>query len=1067
MALNIVWTREEDLTNACVLDALRGPLAQSGAVTLLTPTFDEALGAQRVLSGEPGLCLGVTTTTPAGWVRDRWEVWGDGRALADDVALFVLARDVVLASSEADRGPLLLSEGLVHLLSQLVDTALPWLPLNVDGSANVAACQAAGLSHAETLLMGLAGKLGAELAARGYVSRSEASLLLPHSLRDAGAQVPDVVVAGFSSMGRRDRELLVALGDLCDVCVVIHDAGGAAAAQARHLAAQLGCDTDTEPLPAKPKEGRAPALEALRQALFSGRVRNTGEVPVELLHATGPVAEAELIAQRVSQLVAEADAHDSVVPVVLAVPDCTRARRELVPKLAARGLRVRSQESQAMRDAPTAQAFFSFARTVASLADLADEWPGPREGLEGPVPQLGDMSWWPPRELVDFLLNEISHVSASKAWRLDALWRGNRLLTPQQVLDMLQSERDTSAPVARATAELLRGRIGSAASKLLAPFVEKNMAADLASIGGEAPATLTSVLRIAGTLRSLGVSADPANPDAIPLGALVRLCEWVMAGTSTMSRTQAGVGRPQVLLLSVRQAQSLPACSAHALVVAGCTAQEQPIQAEPKLLDALLECVGVESAPDPLAAARASFASLVGVARDRLVFERALSDADGKQSYPSVMLTELLAAYGVEPGEDPAAQGICVRTRPETDLCANRMPKGMRPLPCAHDNPSPAGRLTTSSRELVFVPQNGMEHLAGGKPVLSASQIETYLDCPLKWFSLRRLRLGTVDAGHSGMEMGTFAHRVLEKTHSALLVHALGADAAIEQEGDASLAMSEEWVRALGEEHLCEHVEGSRVTYGNLAYARSVLAREFDLHSEHMYLAKSPRVLQQLLVPHDSFERAQEQALKDDLLSSLEFQARILTGFEPRLFEWSFGRGEDPVEYAGAYITGTVDRIDVSPHGTAVIIDYKHKSPTGFRAEYDALQDGVLEGVRLPNRVQSLIYAQVVRRAFEGRLRLVGTVYLSTKSPHTLAGAADENVADLVFGNLHASRRERVCVPSAEDGSSGMGALLDQTEELIAEQVSQMMAGNVEARPRDRRSCDFCPVMQCERRVMQ
>ncbi len=1064
MAITVAWTHEEDLVGAEVANALCEALAENGAATLLVPTFGQVLDAQRALASKSGLSMGIATTTPSGWLRDRWEVWGDGRSLADDVALFVLARNVVLRASDEDRGPLTLSEGLVHLLSQLVSVALPWLPLHTDGAPDVEACRRAGLTGTETLIMGLVGKLAAELAAHGYVSKAEASLLLPQALREAGADVAPVVIAGFSAMERRDRELLAALGELCDVRVVVHDPGGVAASEARWFAEQLGCaqkepsalprgDEGLSPEP----NGRAPALEDLRRVLFEGRVHTKGKPPVELLHATGPVAEAELVAECVAQLVAAYDAHDQVVPVVLAVPDFVRAERELVPKLTARGLCVRFEGRRASHDVPSTQAFFGFARTVASLAELSLKWPEPRKGLEGPVPQLGDMSWWPPRELVDFLLSEIAHVPASKAWRLDALWRGNRLLTPRQVLDTLQSERDTSAPVARATAELLRGRIGSAASKLLAPFVEKSAAPNLASIGGDAPATLIGVLRVADTLRKLGVSADPAAPGVCSLSELVRLCEWAMAGASMVTRAQTGVGEAQVLLLELRQASSLPPCSAHTLVVAGCTAAEQPIEAEPKLIDALLECVGAEPPVDPLAAARSSFASLVSVARDRLVFERALNDADGKEAYPCVMLTELLSAYGVEPGDVPADYGIEVHTRPETDLCANRMPDGAGPEPIARNNPAPAGRLTVSSRDLVFVPQNGKDHLPGGKPLLSASQIETYLDCPLKWFSLRRLRLGTVDAGHTGMEMGSFAHRVLEKTHGRLLARALGEDDAFD----------EDRIRAMGEAHLFEHVEGSRVCDQNLGDARSVLEHEFDLHSEHMYLVKNPRTSVQLLVPHNSFERAQEQALKEDLRSSLEYQTRILLGFEPRLFEWSFGRGEEPVEYAGAYITGTVDRIDVSAHGTAVIIDYKHKSPNGFAAEYDALQDGVLDGARLPNRVQSLIYAQVVRRAFQDRLRLVGTVYLSTKSPHALAGAADENVADLVFGNLRSSRVERVCVPAAEDGTSGMGALLDQTEALIAEKVAQMMAGNVEAQPRDRRSCDYCPVMQCERRVMR
>ena len=420
------------------------------------------------------------------------------------------------------------------------------------------------------------------------------------------------------------------------------------------------------------------------------------------------------------------------------------------------------------------------------------------------------------------------------------------------------------------------------------------------------------------------------------------------------------------------------------------------------------------------------------------------------------MLSELLAACGISASASFEQISLPKESRPETSLGANLSPLGVGPLSAVASDPAPAGLLTDASRGQVFVPQEGSEVLPGGKPVLSASQIETYLECPYKWFSLRRLRLGTVDAGHGGMEMGTFAHRVLEVTHRELLARALEA----------------QWPGIPRDELLARievdpavHVAGSRIDEATLEAARAALDLEFDLHQQHMYMVKRPRQAQQLLVAHDSSDRAQEDQLRQDLLSSLAYQTGILQGFEPRLFEWSFGRGGQLVPYADAYITGTVDRIDVSPHGTAVIIDYKHNSPNGFAAEYDALQEGVLEGDSLPNRVQSLVYAQVVRRAFEGRLRLVGSVYLSTKSPHALAGVADANVADMVFGSVSSKRYERVAVPRGADGGSGMDALLDRTEELVAEQVRQMMAGNVEARPRDAHSCDFCPVMQCERRV--
>ena len=869
--------------------------------------------------------------------------------------------------------------------------------------------------------------------------------------------MPHVVVAGFASMRRADRELVRALSELTEVTLVANVCDGPASMQVDRLLSWFGGTPTMEGCPAGAEVVRAPQLSRLLDALFSDdQLTLPSDGAIELLLPAGPVAEAQSVARRVERLVAR----DGAKSIVVAVPDVARARRELLPKLSARRIPVRMGWSTALLDCPSAQAFFAFAHTVAELAELDATWPEPIEGLEGPVAQLGDMSWWPPRHLTDFLLSDIAHVDAPQAWWTDASWRGNRLLTPARVLAMLQSERDTSPAVARATAELLRGRIGTAASKLLLPYVEALGQPDggLDEHADEARAVLQAILQLAGSLRELGVTADPSVEGSVTLAQLVEIAEWAADGMSVMTRmqTEGLEGLPLVTVTTVGSAARLAPGSVDALVVMGLTTAEQGIGAGDDLLQALLELLGVEPEADPMAEARASFKALVSVPRRHLVLERVTHDADSKETYPSVMLSELLAACGIPASADFEEVTLPKESQPETRLGANLSLTGVGPASAVACDPAPAGLLTEASRGQVFVPQEGSEMLPGGKPVLSASQIETYLECPYKWFSLRRLRLGTVDAGHGGMEMGTFAHRVLEVTHRELLARALEAQMP---------GVPRERLLAQIEADPAVHVPGSRVDEASLEAARAALDLEFDLHQQHMYMVRRPRLAQQLLVAHDSSDRAQEDQLRQDLLSSLAYQTGILQGFEPRLFEWSFGRGGQLVPYAGAYFTGTVDRIDVSPHGTAVIVDYKHKSPNGFAAEYDALQEGVLEGERLPNRVQSLVYAQVVRRAFEGRLRLVGSVYLSTKSPHALAGVADANVADLVFGHISSKRLERVAVPGGSDSDDGMQALLDRTEELVAEQVKQMMAGNVEAHPRDAHSCDFCPVMQCERRV--
>ena len=1069
MALTIVRTHNERLINSAVKQTLRRALDSSGSAVLLVPSFSQAAEAQRALATVDGLTLGITTTTPSAWVRSQWELWGDGRSLANGAVLSILAYEAIRGAAPDERGPLAPLPGTVEVLAKLVGRSLPWLPFRSPG-LDEEACAQAGLADAETRLVRLAASVAGMLQEHGYVSASEASALLPNTLLQAHVLPPHIVVAGFSWLERTERELVCALARITDVSFFAHLPEGPAAKQVTHLIELLNDGVD-EVRHVVDAANDAPLhandLQELLDVLFSeNTLPTTRNTPIELLLPAGPVAEAELIASRIATLAAESTSTEN--PIVVVVPDVARAWRELAPKLEARGVAAQLMWTQPMTENFHAQAFISFVSKVAQLSELAASWPEPIQGLEGPVPQLGDMKWWPPRELIDFLFEDMAHMEPRNVWKLDGLWRGNRLLTPERVLEMLKSEKLTSPPVARATLEILRGRLGSAAAKLLAPYVSTvntgNAAAD------ESRAVLQAMLQLTRTLRELGVSYDPHHPEERPLSEVCSLLAWAAGGKQIVSRLGVGASQSdsRVLITTADQAAQLPVGSAHSLVVCGLTSVEQPLEGKEDVLHAMLELLGVEPKADSLAKARTEFRKLLGIAREQLVLERALADAEGAPTYPSVMLSELLGAYGVSASTPPAKLPFAHESRSERDLLQNLNYDGNASQRVATVTPAPAGKLTSASRNLVFVPQAGKEALPNGLPVLSASQIETYLDCPYKWFSLRRLRLGSLDAGHTGLEMGSFAHRVLEVTHTELLARALeqeqralGTQPPVQDEANREALLAELAANP------CRHIPGSRIDATTLEAAKAALELEFDLHREHMYLERNPRASQQLLVAHDSAERAQEQQLREDLLSSLKYQTGILEGFEPRFFEWDFGRHGELVPYAGAYITGTADRIDVSQHGTAVIIDYKHKSPNGFAAEYDALQDGVLDGAKLPTRVQSLIYGQVVRRAFEGNLRIVGSVYLSTKAPHALAGVADANVADLVFGPKSSRRLPYRSVPSNESGEPGMNDLLDRTEELIAEQVQQMLAGNVEARPRDRRSCDFCPVMQCERRVAQ
>lgn len=1092
MPLHILNAPSDASLEAVARSFLAPALAKAGSAVLLCPSFQEALDAQRSLAETGSLAMGVAVTTPSAWAQERWEVWGDGRRLVDAVTRQVVCATVV--EEAATRGEVASTPGTARLLADLVRQGAPWL-------AEAAGAPCDGVTDAERAVAALAAPYVERLSELGMVEECDATARLAGIFARSGVSVAPLALVGFSSLTRAQRDLVRSLARAGEVCLVLPADAGPAAAPALALAGELSRgleDVATREVPAATPAPRSAELNDLLGQLFcpdQGRhVAPTGAFGVLL--PAGPAAEPELVCREVARL-----AGSGASDVVVAAPDAAAAWRTLSGRLATRGASVRCQLSVPVSSLPAGRAVMAYLRGVSRLAVLAEGWPAPE-----PVPgrgsdvrvTVGDMSWWPPRDLSDFLLSEVSHVPAARARALDRDWRANRLLTPQAVLDQLSSEKEVGASCAQATRELLRGRIGSAASKLLAPYVAA--LADGAAAAGEpqsaveARAVLTAVLSVAKSLKEAGLTADPQADARVGLDVLVEHACNVLGHAPVALRLAHEVqgASCRVLVASTAVACHLAPGSADALVLMGQTSTESAVSPADGPFQAILSAYGIEEPPDPMARARAGFAALARVPRTRLTLVRRLFGADAKECYPSVMMGECLACYGLDASAG-ASDLACVlgekdvRGRSETLVGANLSASGERPATEASERPAAPGAIEPSRRAGVMAPPEGVS-VEDSRPLLSASQIETYLECPYKWFSLRRLRLRDADAGFTGAEMGTFAHRVLEVSHKELLAHAMERAAGtselerIATEDDQG-AHGEAWcaevdrLATLAGVDPTARVAGSRVGLSDergLEVARQALLAEFDAHLSHQYqLVRGRRPLPQALVAHTAAERGQVEALRRDLSTLLDYEAGLLAGYEPRLFEWSFGRGGAEVEYAGVRLTGTVDRVDVDAHGQAVVIDYKHKSDRGFAAEYDVFtKEGATAtaGFAMPRRVQSLIYGQVIRHAFPD-LKVTGAVYLCTKGAHELAGAVGEDALDNVFG-AHApssQRLPRLAVPRAfgfgrTDGS-GMEALLDACEEAIAEQVSRMLAGDVEASPKDPESCRFCPVLNCERRL--
>jgi ATP-dependent helicase/DNAse subunit B len=180
----------------------------------------------------------------------------------------------------------------------------------------------------------------------------------------------------------------------------------------------------------------------------------------------------------------------------------------------------------------------------------------------------------------------------------------------------------------------------------------------------------------------------------------------------------------------------------------------------------------------------------------------------------------------------------------------------------------------------------------------SASQLEVWASCPVKWFVERHLRPEALVPDPEPMIRGELAHRVLE--------HAL-----------SSLA------------------EDGGLSPARLPEARALVRAALDEHREDYKISPNPERLRSAL-----------RRLEVDLVRYIEFAAHAGSAFAPSRFEVKFGQAEDPfppLELDGGELrlAGRIDRIDVDVSGReAIVYDYKGKTAT---AQAKWLEEGKLQ----------------------------------------------------------------------------------------------------------------------------
>lgn len=1026
-----------------VKEQLEASLERWGSAQLIAPSSDAVLLVKRQLGAIQELSIGVNVSTFDEWMRYQWKLYGSSDRLLSTTLRKVFFQQVLDGMSTDELGSLNAGKGTVELLSKLAPEYLTELD-QIMTSGQLSAGQMSACTVLE--------RYKALLEEKSYV---EVCQCLDYLLQSIPAQGAALVFSRVEDLSEACLKFVRKLSQKRDVTFSLYvpeGPAGYAAEQQLELVSGTGCDcrVDAELASAAKSQELNDLLARVFRATEGNEVTPSGAVT--FLSPLGQLAEAESISRYISQRV---DSGSKSFVVYTSKPQ--KVWDALSQKLAAKGIAAHYKRSVRIQDSLAGSAFASLIDAYATLSERAEL--EKNIDYQASEHQMGDMSWWPPRTLTDYLISPISGISVERAWMLDKSWRGNRTLYATRVLESLSKAAMSSRLCAETIKSLELGRIGSAAQRIIEYLSvetsdeqsETAQSEETLLQNQESLKVMSKIVSSAQELHEAGLKLTPQT-----LKSFIELCkdQAVMMPVSNGIKSDI-----QLLIAPVSQAHSFEPYMFDTVVFQGMDTLNFGVKASDGALQEFVRHASKTPKVSEFARYQRDFYMALTTASTSVAFEK----VEQKDVFNAVALSEVKACY---PKDYAKKMGL---VRGEEEVLVNLLPQASNPE-CVAELPTiESGEIDPKLKNIVVLPrhltretleqelQGLIEVSREGLPLLSASQIETYLECPYKWFTQRRIKISQVDTEFAPMQMGTFIHRVLELTHATLLAEALGCDVA-----EVDLAV---------EPVLLQDIAGSRITSDNIDHAKQVLdtcfAQVWDEQFNNINRASSNE-----LIPHSIQERKQVENIRENLKNLLEFEVSHFIGYQPRFFELRFGREENVVEYAGAQFIGSIDRVDVNAHGQALIIDYKHKNTKDLKAYSAKLSlDSELSKEILPRHVQSAIYAQIMRKQLtKYELDPVAAIYLGTKEQKdkpsfALAGMATEAATEHIW-NIHPEdkklRDQAVMVVS--QNSVEFADYLDAWENLIAQKVQAMLSGDVRANPCDKDACKYCPVKLCDKR---
>jgi ATP-dependent helicase/DNAse subunit B len=472
----------------------------------------------------------------------------------------------------------------------------------------------------------------------------------------------------------------------------------------------------------------------------------------------------------------------------------------------------------------------------------------------------------------DRLESRARREGARTAAEARALWEQERWSL--EALDHL------AQAYARGGVKALAERVDAEAATLLAAPWRRT--APVFDAEGELDARVAGQVRRA--LRELGQLPTELQPEPAALVAM-------LDGLEVFVGSQSGAGR-----VTVTKPQSLRARRVRALFCLGL--QEgvfpAPTKPEPFLGDDERRAINAASGlrlrlhEDALHVERLFFYAAVSRPTDLLALSWHAAGDDGAPSVRSLLVDDVADLLTDGWAEHPrrrelGAAGWPAAAAPTEREAARFSAAAAPPAQPAHIGHLRAPAALGPLRE---------------RHTWSASQLEVWTSCPVKWFVERHLRPEALVPDPEPMIRGELAHRVLEHALSSLA-----------QDGGLSPA--------------------------RLPEARALVRSALDEHRDDFKISPNPERLRSAL-----------RRLEVDLVRYIEFAAHAGSAFAPSRFEVKFGQAEDPfppleLDGGALRLAGRIDRIDVDASGReAIVYDYKGKTAT---AQAKWLAEGKLQ----------------------------------------------------------------------------------------------------------------------------